>query len=123
VRIIDYKPEQVNDDNKDENKLNRLSEKIDKLAIDIEKMGIAEYVAMLRSPRRLLFINFLSGLARGFGMAIGFTVLAALVLYLLQKIVVLNMPVIGNFIADIVSIVQNELSIGGSIFQSHGGTI
>jgi len=119
---MDHKPE-VDDNNKAENMLNSLGQKIDKLALDIEKMGIAEYVAMLRSPRRLLFINFLSGLARGFGMAIGFTVLAALVLYLLQKMVVLNMPVIGDFIADIVNIVQKELSVGGSIFQSHGGTI
>ena len=97
--------------------LQRLSQRMDELAINLEKMGIAEYVAMLNNPRRLLFINFLSGMARGFGMAIGFTILAAIFLYFLQKIVVLNMPLIGDFIADIVNIVQNQLQAGGTVFH------
>ncbi len=98
--------------------LRSLGKKIDDLALSMEKLGIAEYVEMLHSPRRLFFTNFWAGLARGFGMAIGFTILAALVLYLLQKMVILNMPIIGNFIADLVNIVQNHLQ-GGSVFQSY----
>lgn len=105
------------------NYLKSLGHKLDKLAVSLEKLGIAEYVEMLNNPRRLFRINFWSGVARGFGMAIGFTILAALVLYAMQKVVVLNMPVIGNFIADLVNIVQNQLNVGGGFFQSHGGRI
>lgn len=76
-------------------------------------MRLAEYIEMLENPTRLLYINFLIGLARGFGTAIGFTVLAALVIYFLQKIILLNIPVIGEFIAEIVNIVQTQLSVGG----------
>ena len=103
--------------------MDKVSQKLDNVSLKMEKLGIAEYVEMLNNPRRLLFINFWSGVVRGFGMAIGFTLLAALVLYILQKIVVLNTPLIGNFIADIVNIVQNQLKVDGSVFQSHGGTI
>ncbi|MDD4801858.1 MAG: DUF5665 domain-containing protein [Syntrophomonas sp.] len=103
--------------------LQSLGKKIDKLAITMEKLGIAEYVEMLNNPRRLFFVNFMSGIARGFGMAIGFTLLAALVIYLMKQLVVLNMPLIGDFIADLVNIVQNELNVGGSIFQNRGGKI
>ena len=46
-------------------------------------------------------------------MAIGFTILAALVLWLMQRLVVLNLPLIGNFIAEIVRLVQYELQVGG----------
>jgi hypothetical protein len=99
--------------------LKSLNKKIDDLAISMEKLGIAEYVEMLNNPRRLFRINFWSGVARGFGMAIGFTILAALVLYVLQKIVILNMPLIGDFIADLVNIVQHELNVGGSVFQNY----
>lgn len=42
-------------------------------------------------------------------MAIGFTLLAALVIYLLQRLVVINMPLIGDFIAEIIEIVQNQI--------------
>lgn len=100
-----------------------LKEKIDEISLNMEKMGIAEYIEMLNNPRRLFFTNFWAGIARGFGMAIGFTVLAAIVIYVLQEIIVLNIPLIGDFIADIVEIVQEQLKIGGSVFKSSGGKI
>lgn len=89
--------------------LERLNNKIDEMALNMEKLGIAEYVSMIENPRRLFWVNFWQGVARGFGMAIGFTILAGLVIYILQRIVVLNTPVIGSFIAEIVNIVQNQL--------------
>lgn len=97
--------------------LEKMNRKIDEMALAMEKMGIAEYVSILNNPRRLLRINFWAGVVRGFGMAIGFTLLAALVIYIMQKIVILNMPGIGNFIADIVNIVENQLHAGESVFH------
>lgn len=91
--------------------LQSLNRKMEDMAETMHKIGVAEYVEMLRHPRRLFWINFWSGVARGLGMAIGFTLLAALVLYLLQHIILLNVPLIGNFIADIVEIVQRQLGI------------
>lgn len=104
-----YRPEKLEENQEDEKALvEKLSKKIDELAVSMEKMNLAEYVQMLERPRRLLYVNFLIGLARGFGMAIGFTILAALVVYILQEIVILNMPIIGDFIADLVKIVQER---------------
>lgn len=97
--------------------LDSLFDKVQELSNHMEKMRLAEHIEMLENPRRLLYINFLLGLARGFGSAIGFTILAAVVVYVLQKIVVLNMPLIGDFIASIVAIVQGKLNVGGVIFQ------
>lgn len=91
--------------------LHSLNRKMEEMVTTMHKIGVAEYVEMLRHPWRLFWINFWSGVARGLGMAIGFTLLAALVLYLLQHIILLNVPLIGNFIADIVEIVQRQLGI------------
>lgn len=88
-----------------------LNRKLEEMAETMHKIGVAEYIEMLRHPRRLFWINFWSGVARGLGMAIGFTILAALVLYLLQRAILLNLPVIGDFIADIVQIVQKQLGV------------
>ncbi|ADL07774.1 DUF5665 domain-containing protein [Thermosediminibacter oceani] len=95
----------------DERLLCELSRKIDELSIRIEKLNLAEYLEVLRNPKRLLYINFLAGVARGFGTAMGFTFLGAFILYVLQRIVILKLPVIGDFIAELVRIVQNELSV------------
>ncbi|MDI3534332.1 MAG: hypothetical protein PWQ82_697 [Thermosediminibacterales bacterium] len=89
--------------------LNMLYKKIQELSVNIEKMRIAEYIKLLDNPKRLLYINFIAGIARGFGMAVGFTLLGALLLYLLQKLLILNLPLLGDFIADIVKIVQQQL--------------
>lgn len=86
-----------------------LNEKMDALAVDIEKIKVAEYVDMINNPRRLLFLNFLAGVSRGLGMAIGFTILGAVVLIIMRELVVLNLPVIGGFIAEVVRMVQTHL--------------
>lgn len=93
----------------------KLAEKIDELAVNMEKMRLAEYVQMLDNPRRLLYINFLQGISRGFGTAIGFTILAGIVIYFMQKIILINVPVIGEFIAELVEIVQMQLRVGGFV--------
>ncbi|MCR4430097.1 MAG: DUF5665 domain-containing protein [Tepidanaerobacteraceae bacterium] len=87
-----------------------LCNKIDDLSVQIEKLNLSEYIELFRNPRRLLYVNFLSGVARGFGMAVGFTLLGALVIYMLQRLMILRLPYIGDFIADIIKIVQKELA-------------
>ncbi|MDD3652771.1 MAG: DUF5665 domain-containing protein [Desulfotomaculaceae bacterium] len=84
----------------------RPKKKIDELSVNIEKMKLAEYVKLLDHPWRLLYINFIGGLARGFGVAIGFTILGAVLIYFLRILVMLNLPLIGDFIAEIVRMVQ-----------------
>lgn len=84
--------------------------KIEELNESLEKASIAEYIELYRKPRRLLYLNFLAGIVRGFGIAIGFTVVGAFFLYGLGRIAALNLPVVGEFIAEITRIVQNELA-------------
>lgn len=86
-----------------------LIEKLEKLSQDMEKFNLAEYLQLINNPRRFFWINFLSGLFRGLGIALGATFLAAIFLWMVQRVVVLNLPLIGDFIAEIVKIVQNQL--------------
>ncbi len=52
--------------------------------------------------------NLIAGIFRGVGIGIGVTVITAVLVILLQKIVTLNIPVIGEYIADIVHIVEKS---------------
>ena len=71
------------------------------LAQTLETMRLAEYIAYLNRPGRLLLINFLVGLVRGLGTALGAGLLAGVAYFLLKRIVVLNLPVIGGLIAEL----------------------
>ena len=89
--------------------LGTLIKRLDGLSASLEKASIAEYVELFRQPRRLLYLNFLAGIVRGFGIAVGFTAVGAIFLYLLGKVAALNLPIIGRFLAEIAGIVEVEL--------------
>lgn len=77
----------------------------------LEKSKIVEYTELLNRPWRLIWLNLLGGAARGVGIAIGFTFFAATIIYILQLLGALNLPIIGDYIADIVRIVQRQLEL------------
>lgn len=77
---------------------------LERLTLIIERSRIREYMMLTDSKRRLFLINFVAGLGKGFGQAIGFTVLAGLALYLLSTWV--DLPVIGEYIAKLMNIVD-----------------
>ncbi|HHW70168.1 MAG TPA: hypothetical protein GX392_02335 [Clostridiales bacterium] len=83
--------------------------KIRELANTLEKMKFGDYVEYLGNTKRVLITNFISGLARGLGMAIGFSILGAITIYFLTKLANKNLPIIGKFITEIVKIVQDNL--------------
>jgi hypothetical protein len=93
--------------------INALKERIEQLSLNLERMKLAEYVELLNRPWRLFYINFMSGLARGLGIALGFTVLSAVVLIVLQRLMMLNLPGMSSFIAEIVRLVQLQLKVRG----------
>lgn len=86
-----------------------LPERLEKLTFAIEKMNLAEYTTLLQNPLRLLWVNFLAGSARGLGLGFGFAILSALLLYILRGLMLANLPVIGDFIATIVRLVEHNL--------------
>ena len=64
-----------------------------------------EYVS---NRKRMVRQNILYGMLRGLGFTIGFSVLGALVLVLLSKLVVENIPLIGGFLAEVIDAIQNS---------------
>lgn len=79
------------------------------LAQRLELMHLEAYLRYVHDWRKRLFFDFLSGIARGVGFSLGFSVLGALLLYILKNITLSNLPVIGKFLAELVRIVENNL--------------
>lgn len=94
----------------DEEAKTALSSKVEEIAFYLERIRFGQYIELFNRPWRLMWLNFLAGLARGVGIAIGGTLLAALVFIMLNKLAILNLPLIGDFIAEVVRIVQGQLA-------------
>ena len=75
----------------------------------LERLQLAEYLRYVQDTRRLMRTQFVSGLFRGMGMAVGFTILGAVLVMLLQALAQRNLPVIGDFLAQLVALVQSRL--------------
>ena len=86
--------------------LKGLETNIENLNNNLAKNKILELSEIIGSWRRLLLRNFLSGISKGVGVGIGFSIVTAIIIIILQRIITLNIPVISQYIADIVEIVQ-----------------
>ena len=91
--------------NKYEKKLIRA---INELNRNLQDDNIKKLSELVGNNKKLFFKNFISGIFRGFGISIGLTILSALIIYLLQKLIRLNIPVISEYIMDIVDIVEKN---------------
>ena len=89
-------------------KINILNKSIEKLNKLLEEGNFVELTYILGSKKEIIVRNLIAGIFRGIGIGIGVTVITAILIVILQKIVTLNIPVIGEYIADIVEIVQRS---------------
>lgn len=86
--------------------LKRLEENIENLNNNLTKNNILELSEIIGNWKKLIWRNFVSGIAKGVGIGIGFSIVTAIIIIILQRIITLNIPVISQYIADIIEIVQ-----------------
>ena len=91
-----------------EEELSRLAAVTEQLTRTMEKTRIAEYVDYLEHPGRLLWSNFLIGLARGLGGTVGLAIVLGAFVFVIQNLIMLNLPVISDFIADFIRMIQEN---------------
>lgn len=87
---------------------NKLYKKIDKLIMMMEKANITEIGYILGNKKDIFIRNIFAGIGRGVGIGIGVTVVTAIIIMIMQKIIKLNIPVIGEYLVDILEIVEQK---------------
>lgn len=87
----------------------KINEKIDYISEKLEKSRALEISYILGSKKEIIKRNLIAGIAKGVGLGIGITLISAIIIYFLQRIIRLNIPILGDYIADIVAIVQKSL--------------
>ena len=89
-------------------KIDMLNNSINNLIEAFQKSNIEEWTYIFGSKKEIIKRNVIAGIFRGLGIGIGVTIITAILIILLQRIVALNIPIIGEYIADIVEIVQRS---------------
>ena len=86
-----------------------LEDRMEAFIAAAERMRLDAYVRYESDVKRRLRDAFFQGVARGLGVMIGFSVLGAVLLYLLQDLARRNLPGISDFVARVVYLVQLRL--------------
>ena len=86
----------------------KLKKIVDKYNKGLLRNNLIEMSEILGNRYELLKRNLIAGIFKGVGIGIGFTLVTATIVVVLQKIVKLNIPVIGEYVTDIVKIVERN---------------
>lgn len=86
-----------------------LIRQIDRWIASMERLRLSDYVRYVDDRKRMFWNSFWGGVARGVGMAVGFTILGALLVLMLQDLARRNLPLIGDALAQIVRVVQRQM--------------
>lgn len=71
-----------------------------------------EYMEGKSHPWPYVWTSLILGMAKGFGVAMGITILAFVALKILNALQILNLPIIGEFIAELLDYINNIRSFG-----------
>ena len=86
----------------------RLIEKIERLSLTLERMQMDKYLALVTDRKRMLYMAFLGGLARGIGFMFGFSTIGALAVAVLKAVVIDNIPGIGEFLWEVLNEIDSH---------------
>ena len=63
-----------------------------------EAAGVVDYLEYLQSGKRIMWVNFKAGIARGFGITVGMTLVVAAFIWILTMLV--DLPLVGEYFAN-----------------------
>ena len=85
-----------------------LKKQLNNLIQALEQSNLQELIYILGNKKEIIIRNTLAGIFRGIGIGIGVTIVTAILIIILRNLVTLNIPIIGEYIADIVKIVERS---------------
>ena len=87
---------------------------LEKVALQIEKMRLGDYINNFNRPSKIILNNLLGGIARGVGLTVGATLVIALIFKILSVIISMNIPYLTDMLQEVVSIIKATPIAGGA---------
>ena len=79
---------------------------IERLIQLLDNNGLHEYVKLAGRPGKLLFMNFISGVARGLGFTVGTAIVVAILFKGVSHVISMNIPYLTDLLVDFVQMVK-----------------
>ncbi|MCP4046390.1 MAG: hypothetical protein GY732_10420 [Gammaproteobacteria bacterium] len=70
-----------------------------KIIKTFEAGGVVDYLEYLQSGKRVFWVNFKAGIAKGLGVTVGMTMVLGILVWILTMLI--NLPVVGEYFAEV----------------------
>ncbi|MBQ4132495.1 MAG: hypothetical protein IJD04_02015 [Desulfovibrionaceae bacterium] len=81
-------------------------DQIDKLITRLENTGLEEYIRLSQRTWKVLFMNLLSGVARGLGFTVGTAVVLTVVYKIVRYMIEMNIPYLTELLQEVVALAK-----------------
>ena len=73
---------------------------LEKLADRLERMRVGDYVNNMNRTGRIIWLGFVGGVARGFGLTVGATLVIAIVFKIITMLISWNVPYLSDMMQE-----------------------
>ena len=81
---------------------------LEKVADRLERMRVGDYLNNLNKTSRLIWLNLVSGIARGVGLTIGATLVIAIIFKIISALISLNVPYLSEMMQEVQDTLQSR---------------
>ena len=74
----------------------------------LDNAGLTEYVRLSQKTGKILWLNFLSGIARGLGFSIGASLVLAVLYKIVARIISMNIPYLTELLQQIMNMAKGS---------------
>ena len=79
---------------------------LDQLLQRLDNADLGEYVRLSQKTGKILWLNFLSGVARGLGFSVGASLVLAIVYKILSRIISMNIPYLTDLLQQVMAMAK-----------------
>jgi hypothetical protein len=90
----------------DEEKIDRM----ERLLEHIDNSGVSEFVRLSQHSWKILWLNFLSGIARGLGFTVGTAIVLAVMYRIVSELISMNIPYLTDMLTNFIDMIQQHLT-------------
>ncbi len=93
-------------DKEKEDKLDRLERLLERL----DNSGVSAFVRLSQNTWKILWLNFLSGIARGLGFTVGTAVVLAIAYKIIAQLISMNIPYLTEMLTNLIDMIQQHVT-------------
>ena len=85
-------------------------DRLERLLERMDNSGVSEFVRLSQNTGKILWLNFLSGIARGLGFTVGTAIVLAVMYKAIAELISMNIPYLTEMLTNFIDMIQQHMT-------------